>query len=174
MINFQLNRATSTVAAKPWRLAPSDFAFLYDECAYCFYMKVVCSRPRPRTPFPSVFGRIDAAMKQCYVGERAEELVDCLPAGIIGASEWVKSDELWFPGTSRPLVITGQLDSTVACDDGTLAILDFKTSEPKADHVGVYGRQLHAYALAAERPATRTRARDQLSRVGVLSARLVP
>jgi hypothetical protein len=136
------------------RLAPSDFAFLYDECPYCFYMKVVHARPRPRTPFPSVFTRIDLAMKERYVGERAEGLVEGAPAGVIGASEWVKSEELWLPGVSRPLVIGGQLDTTVACDDGSLAILDFKTSEPNADHVSVYSRQLHAYALAAERPAS--------------------
>ncbi len=51
-------------------------------------------------------------------------------------------------------MIGGQLDTTVACDDGSLAILDFKTSEPNADHVGVYGRQLHAYALAVKRPSS--------------------
>jgi hypothetical protein len=150
----------------PWRLAPSDFAFLYDECPRCFYMKVVHRRSRPRSPFPSVFGRIDAAMKDCYVGERADEVVVGLPPGIIGGSEWVKSEELWHPGASRPIVISGQLDSTVARDDGTLAILDFKTSEPRHAHVGVYGRQLHAYTLAVEHPASgRARSVSQLGLV---------
>jgi hypothetical protein len=117
-------------------------------------------------PFPSVFGRIDSAMKDCYLGERAEELVAGLPAGVIGGSEWVKSEQLWLPGASRPIVIGGQLDSTIACDDATLAILDFKTSEPKAEHVGFYGRQLHAYSLAVEHPASgRGRSVSQLGLV---------
>jgi hypothetical protein len=165
-MKFQLNQTQVVAAFRPWRLAPSDFAFLFAECAYCFKMKVACNRPRPRTPFPSVFTRIDLAMKERYVGERAEDLVDGLPAGVIGGSEWVKSEALWLPGLSRPLLITGQLDTTVACDDGSVVILDFKTSEPSADHVGVYSRQLHAYALAAERPAS-GRPRD-ISGIGLV------
>ena len=27
--------------------APSDFAFLWDECPRCFYLKVVCKQGRP-------------------------------------------------------------------------------------------------------------------------------
>src|SRR5262245_24913680 len=87
-------------ARKPWRLAPSDFAFLYAQCPYCFVMKVRYGRARPRTPFPSVFSRIDAAMKERYFAGRAEDLIDGLPAGVIGGSEWVKSEDMWLPGMS--------------------------------------------------------------------------
>ena len=55
-------------------LAPSDFAFLWDECPRCFYLKVVRKQGRPRTPFPKVFGTIDRAMKSFYMGQRAESL----------------------------------------------------------------------------------------------------
>src|SRR5580698_8346615 len=57
-------------------LAPSDFAFLWDECPRCFYNKVVLNRGRPRSPFPNVFGAIDRAMKLFFLGGRAEGLAD--------------------------------------------------------------------------------------------------
>jgi hypothetical protein len=57
-------------APPPWILSPSDFAFLWDDCPRCFYRKIVEKERRPRSPFPSVFGKIDRAMKQHYLGER--------------------------------------------------------------------------------------------------------
>jgi hypothetical protein len=144
----------TVVPTRPWILAPSDFAFLYDECQHCFWEKVVAGRPRPRTPFPKVFTTIDKAMKDRFLGERSTTLSSRLPAGSIGASRWVRSQPIELPGVSRPIVINGQLDTTIDCDDGRLAILDFKTTEPKATHVATYGRQLHGYALAGEHPSS--------------------
>jgi hypothetical protein len=60
-------------------LAPSDFAFLWDECPRCFYLKVVRREGRPRTPFPKVFGTIDRAMKSHYLGQRTDTLPSTCP-----------------------------------------------------------------------------------------------
>jgi hypothetical protein len=49
--------------------------------------------------------------------------------------------------------IRGGLDALIHCDDDTVAVVDFKTAEPKADHAAIYSRQLHAYALALEQPS---------------------
>jgi len=77
---------------KPWALAPSDFAFLWDDCPRCFYQKVALGQSPPRAPFPSVFGRIDRAMKDHYLGKRAEGVAAGTPAGVIGRGDrWVKS-----------------------------------------------------------------------------------
>jgi hypothetical protein len=65
----------------PWGLSPSDFAFLWDDCLRCFYLKVARKQSRPRSPFPSVFGRIDRAMKDHYLGERAEMVALGMPEG---------------------------------------------------------------------------------------------
>jgi hypothetical protein len=64
------------------------------------------------------------------------------------------------------LAIRGRLDALVACDDGTTGIIDFKTTEPKFDHLAPYARQLHAYAVALERPARSTPA--AVSKLGLL------
>jgi hypothetical protein len=140
-------------SGRPWLLAPSDFAFLWDECRRCFFNKVALHRPRPRGAFPAVFTSIDSAMKHHYVRRRAEEVAPGAPPGVIGgADRFVRSGPIWLLGRSRPLVIRGRVDALVACDDGSTGIIDFKTVEPKAARLGVYSRQLHAYALALEHP----------------------
>ena len=138
-----------------WALSPSDFAFLWDDCPRCFYLKIARRQPRPRSPFPSVFGRIDRAMKDHYLGQRAETLADGMPAGVIGSGDrWVKSAPLLPPGSSGTCMIRGRVDVLIDCDDGTKGIVDFKTTVPKADHLTTYGRQLQAYAMALEHPSS--------------------
>ena len=146
--------ALKGVEKAPWALSPSDFAFLWDDCPRCFYLKVARKQPRPRSPFPSVFGRIDRAMKDHYLGERAETVANGMPAGIVGGGDrWVKSSPLLAPGRASTCLIRGRLDVLIDCDDGTTAIVDFKTVDPKSDHIATYSRQLHAYAMALEHPA---------------------
>jgi hypothetical protein len=136
-------------------LAPSDFAFLWDECPRCFYLKVVRKEARPRTPFPKVFGTIDRAMKSHYLGQRTDTLDLNMPQGVLSqADRWVKSAGLTLPGSPVISEIRGSLDALIECDDGRVAVVDFKTAQPNVDHVATYSRQLHAYALALEQPSS--------------------
>lgn len=145
---------TSQHESKTWALSPSDFVFLWDECPRCFYKKVVLKKPRPRSPFPRVFGTIDRAMKDFYVGRRFADLGQGAPAGVIESPDrWLKSRAIWVPGCQDPLVIRGRADALVSCDDGTVGVIDFKTAEAKDPHLTAYGRQLQAYAAAIEHPA---------------------
>jgi hypothetical protein len=137
-----------------WALSPTDLTFLWDECPRCFYNKVALKRSRPRSPFPKVFGAIDRAMKGYYLGARAQTLVPGMAPGVIvGGDRWVKSAPVVPPGCDSSVCIRGRVDVLIECDDGTTAIVDFKTTEPSTEHVGKYSRQLHAYALALEHPA---------------------
>jgi hypothetical protein len=127
---------------------------LWDECPRCFYKKVVLKQVRPRLPFPKVFGRIDRAMKDFCLGERADELVPGAPQGVIGSPDrWAKSKRL-LVGTPTPLVIRGRVDVLVHCDDQTTGVIDLKAVETNDLHAAIYSRQLHAYATALEHPAS--------------------
>jgi len=159
-----IGHAPSRVAGRPhdlgkpatWALAPSDFAFLWDECPRCFYNKVALKKGRPRASFSKAFGLIDQAMKSFYLGERSEELLSGMPGGVLGDSNrWVKSTTIVVPGCSTAFIIRGRVDALVHFDNQTTGVLDFKTSEPRAAHIDTYGRQLHSYALALENPAVR-------------------
>jgi len=150
-----LGPASTRPGPATWTLGPTDLTFLWDECPRCFYKKVVLKQSRPRTPFPKVFGVIDRAMKDFYLGERAELVAPGAPAGIFGSPDhWVKSAPITLPGCPNPIVLRGRLDALVACDDGSHGVVDFKTAPPKAAHVRIYGRQLHAYGWALEHPAS--------------------
>jgi hypothetical protein len=141
--------------ARTWALSPSDLTFLWEECPRCFFNKVALGERRPATPFPKVFGVIDRAMKDFYLGERADILAPGAPAGVIEwPDRWVKSAPIALHGCDRPVVLRGRLDAVVACDDHTEAVVDFKTALPGDSHIPLYGRQLHAYGWALERPSS--------------------
>ncbi len=152
VVDIRTRTHVESASSAPARvgLAPSDFAFLWDECPRCFYLKVVRKEARSRMPFPKVFGTIDQPMKTFYMGWRTEVVANGMPAGVIEqADRWVRSAGLTPPGSSVVSELRGSLDALVHCDDGTVAVVDFKTAEPNADHAGTYSRQLHAYAFGA-------------------------
>jgi len=102
-----------------------------------------------------VFGKIDRAMKDCYLGDRSETVAEGMPPGFIGGGDrWVKSAPLLPPGSTGTCMIRGRVDVLIDCDDGTKGVVDFKCTVPKADHLATYGRQLHAYAMALEHPSS--------------------
>ena len=147
----------STALDTSWVLNPSDFAFLWEECKRCFYLKVREKFRRPSQPMAKIFTVIDAEMKSCYAGKRTEQVMPFLPPGVVDASvSWVQSKPINLPGRGSSCVIRGKIDTLVRFDDNSFAVIDFKTSSRRAAHIQLYGRQLHAYALALEQavPAT--------------------
>jgi hypothetical protein len=152
-----------------WRLSPSDLTFLWDECRRCFWLKVTGNLPRPRAPFPRIFGILDGQTKEFFSAKRTEEMSPRLPPGrMYSGDRWVRSRPLEIPGHRRRVLLRGRIDTALAFEDGTFGIVDFKTAEPKAHHVGLYGRQLHAYALAAESAARGSLALSPVSVLGLL------
>lgn len=137
-----------------WILNPSDFAFLWEECKRCFYLKVREGFRRPSGPMPKIFTTIDSEMKNCFTGKRTEEIMPFLPPGVVDTSvSWVQSKPLPIKGHNSTVVIRGKIDTLVRFDDNSYGVIDFKTSSKSADQVPLYGRQLHAYATALEQAA---------------------
>ncbi|CAN8065767.1 unnamed protein product [Agarophyton chilense] len=138
-----------------YRLAPSDFAFLWEQCERCFYFKVHGVLPRPRAPFPSIFSSIDLGMKRHMSGLRTNELFQAMRPGTILCEDddpWIESLPLTPPGESHNVYIRGKIDALVRFDDGTYGVIDFKTSSVSSKSA-TYARQLHAYATALENPS---------------------
>jgi len=136
-----------------YKLSPSDLTFLWDECQRCFYLKVARKFNRPGMPFPSIFNRIDRLMKDFFYQLPTEEISPALPSGQVAfSSKWVYSAPISFPHRSSSCYIRGIFDTVLQFDDGSYAVVDFKTTQPKAEHVNFYSRQLHAYSYALENP----------------------
>jgi PD-(D/E)XK nuclease superfamily len=151
------------------KLSPSDFAFLWEECKRCFYLKVVKGFDRPRTAFPTIFGTIDRAMTGCYDGMPSQAIATGMPDGVIRAGQrWVRSRPIDLGMGGRACCISGRLDALIEFSDGSYGVVDFKTSSVGGAHVPLYSRQLHAYAYALENPARGQPILGQVSRLGLL------
>ncbi len=159
----------NAVPTKAIKLSPSDLTFLWEECQRCFWLKARGVLKRPSAPFPKVFSRLDQQTKDFYFGKRSEVISPELrPGHIAFGDRWVRSGVFNVPDLETPVEIAGRIDTAIAFDDGSFGIIDFKTSEPKPEHVLFYGRQLHAYALASERPAVGALKLSPVTQLGLL------
>ena len=153
---------------KSWKLSPSDFAFLWEECKRCFYLKVTREFPRPRTPMPKVFNRIDSIMKDYFTGKTSAAIASVLPPGVVEYGEkWVESKLISLPNRRSTCFIRGKFDTVLRFENGSYGIVDFKTSESNSAHVPLYSRQLHAYAYALENPSSGKLHLAPISRLGL-------
>lgn len=139
-----------------YKLSPSDFAFLWQECKRCFYLKVVRGITRPFGTMPGIFSVIAGQMHRHFLGQHTEHVAPSLPPGIFAHGEkTVHSAPIERPGFAAQLYIYGRVDAIVAFDDGTYGVVDFKTTAVKPTLHQTYARQLRAYAYALETPAPR-------------------
>jgi hypothetical protein len=130
------------------RLSPSDFAFLWEQCKRCFYLKVVHNVRQPSMPMAAIFKKLEGLQMGFYDGKRTTDVLPSLPPGVIRCGEKVVESEPkdgWY--------VYGKIDSLLEFDDGSWGILDFKTTTVSPEKGILYGRQLHAYAHSFENPA---------------------
>jgi hypothetical protein len=157
------------------KLSPSDFAFLWEQCKRCFYLKVVHNIRQPSMPMAAIFKRLEGLQMGFYDGRRTTDLIPTLPPGVIRCGEKVVESEPVQSEGRPPWFIYGKIDSLIEFDDGSWGILDFKTTEITPEKGELYGRQLHAYAHAFESPAVNPRilkgkapALRPISKLGIL------
>ena len=102
-----------------YKLSPSDFAFLYEGCKRCYYLKVVHNISQPSIPLPSIFTKIAALLKDHYIGKRTEKLCVNLSPGVVSYGERpVQSEIIQVPGHSNTCFIKGRFDAVVKFDEG--------------------------------------------------------
>ena len=143
----------------PIRFSPSDFAFLWEQCRRCFWLKTVRGIKQPSMPMAAIFKKLEALQMTLYEGRRTTDVLPDLPPGVIRCGErWVESEPAAPPGAERSCFVAGKIDSLIEFDDGSWGVIDFKTTEIKPEKAVLYGRQLHAYAHAFENPAKTPRA----------------
>ncbi len=146
-----------------YKLSPSDFAYLYEECKCCYYLKIKHGMQRPQLPFPGVFSALNARLQGTLIGKGLRKLSPILPEGIVESQEGFVESEL-ITGTN--LFIKGKYDLLVKQSDGTYLIVDFKISEPHEDKIVKYQSQLLAYQYAFEHPARGER--KEITKLGLI------
>ena len=152
-----------------YKLSPSDLTFLWNECQRCFYLKVVHKFNRPSMAFPKIFTLIDLLMKDFFYDLPSDEISSDLPPGKVAySSKWVYSQPISFPNHEASCYIRGIFDTVLEFTDGTFAVIDFKTTQPKAEHINFYTRHLHAYAYSLENPNPGKFSLSPISKMGLL------
>jgi hypothetical protein len=135
-------------------LAPSDFGFTWAECKRCYYLQVVQDLRRPRPPFPSIFSKIDVAMKHRFAGDEWHSIGPSQPSFKIAHNEqMIRSTPIILPNRDVRIVLRGKFDSVLTFRDSRTVVCDFKTAPVRPEHLDKYWVQLHAYAYALENPA---------------------
>ena len=147
-----------------YKLSPSDFAYLWNDCKHCYYQKVK-NGISYSSPFPAMFGRINKLLQTSIMGMNLQDVHPDLPSGIITVQEgFMKSKQI--PGTNTYL--SGRFDILTKLDDGTHAIIDFKITTADEEKIfKKYSSQLHAYKYALENPLEETPIK--ISKMGALS-----
>lgn len=152
-----------------YKLSPSDLTFLYDGCKHCFVLKVKHGIFQPSIPIPAVFTVISELQKNYYSEMRTEKFCPDLPPGIVTYGEKrVKSGPVKLEGCKSTCYISGRFDIVATLDNGSYAVIDFKTGNPADQKTKMYSRQLHAYALALENPAEGAFGLKPISKLGLL------
>jgi len=152
-----------------YRLSPSDLTFLYGGCKHCFVLKVKHGIAQPSIPLPGIFNTITLLQKELYSGKRTESICPGPPPGVVRYGEqFVRSSTISIPGCESACFISGRFDIVAELDDHSYGVFDFKTGRPNEEKAQMYGRQLHAYAVALERPAEGALALSPVSSLGLL------
>jgi len=132
-----------------YKLSPSDFAYLYEECKLCYYLKIKYGISQPSMPMPGVFSAINTRLQGNLVGKNLKTLSNELPDGKVIIQEgWVES--IIVPDTS--VYIKGKYDLLVENTDATYTLVDLKISQPHEDKIDKYKTQLAVYKFALENP----------------------
>lgn len=148
-----------------YKLSPSDFAYLWNECKHCYYQKVKLGIYHSGI-FPSMFGRINSLLQTSIMGKNLRDVHPELPSGIIEIQEgYMKSQPI--PGT-KDCYISGRFDILSRLDDNTHAVIDFKITTPDEEKIQKYATQLHAYKYALENPNNGNKPL-KISHMGVVS-----
>lgn len=159
-----------SIGAANFDISPSVLTFEWEECPLCVYRRINQGIKRPSTPVPSIFRSIDTMQKSYFHGKRSEIASSDLPPGVFQYFDnWVQSTPLSVPGRAETITLRGKIDTCLALDDGTNCMLDFKTSLPKESSVALYSRQLHAYAISAERAASGKLMLERVSSLGLIA-----
>lgn len=146
-----------------YKLSPSDFAYLYEECKLCYVLKVKYQIFQPSMPMPGVFAAINAQLQGNLLGKTLSVLAKNLPDGqVVNQEGWVES--VVIPETSA--YIKGKYDLLLKNPDQTHTLIDLKISQPSDDKIDKYQTQLAAYKFALENPKEGQPLR--ISRLGLL------
>lgn len=149
-----------------YKLSPSDFKYLWEDCKHCYYKKVKEEIIPSSGPFPAIFTYMNKLLQDSVMGKNLNDIHPDLPSGIIDFQEgYLKSQPV---KGAEDCYISGRFDVLIRLEDGTYTVIDFKITNPNEDQIRKFSSQLHAYKYALEHPAT-GKEPIKISKMGLIS-----
>lgn len=132
-------------------ISPSDLSYFWSDSKIGFYDKYVLKIQRPKQAFPSVFNKIDLAMKDAFDEKASEKIATGAPKGkIIHNEVFVQSTTIDI-GKFK-VGFKGKIDCLIETNENKYYITDYKTTNISDKLKEVYFLQLMAYAFCLEKP----------------------
>lgn len=106
----------------------------------------------PDRPFPGIFAKLDSQQRRYFTGRSTADIDSALASGVIENGGRVESAPVSVGGID--FTLRGNMDALIRFDDGTVGVVDYKSTTAHPGLVGAYRPQLAAYAWALEHPAS--------------------
>lgn len=149
-----------------FKLSPSDFKYLWEDCKHCYYRKVISGITLPSIGIPAVFTKMSGLLQNALQGTDPHNLHPAIPSGKFVLKEgYLKSTPI--PPSNRSF-INGRFDLLIEFNDGTHGVIDVKITDAKDEDLDKFSRQLHAYKFALENPAENSNKVARISKIGLL------
>lgn len=150
-----------------YKLSPSDFRYLWNDCKHCYYNQVKNGIAVPKGAFPGIFTAMNGLLQNSIVGTNLQEIHPDLPNAVVEKTEgFLKSNPVTG---AESCYISGRYDIVCRLEDDSLIVIDFKITNPKEDRLAGYATQLHAYKYALENPADPTVTPEKVSQIGLVT-----
>lgn len=150
-----------------YKLSPSDFKYLWEDCKHCYWRKVKEGIALPSIGMPGIFGKMNDLAQSAMLGMNLHDVHPDLPFGTFDKKErFLKSAPVPSSGKAY---ISGRFDLLTLFEDGTHGIIDLKITDPRSENLYKFSTQLHAYKFALENPTDgQERVVDKITKMGLL------
>ena len=139
---------TATLAA---RLSPSNLNYEDRRCDRCF-AEAANGEAWPQGPFPGSFAKLDSQQRRYFTDRPTSDVDPGLPPGTLHNGGRVQSAPHAISGVD--FTIRGSMDALLRFDDGSVGVVDFKSSTASPQLGDAYRPQLAAYQWALRKPAS--------------------
>ena len=133
------------------RLSPSTINYEDRRCDRCF-AEEINGEAWPQGPFPGIFAKLDSQQRRYFTDRPTADVHPDLPSGTLHNGGRVESTPHAVAGID--FIIRGNMDALLRFDDGSVGVVDFKSSTPSQQLGDAYRPQLAAYQWALSRPAS--------------------
>ena len=130
------------MASTDVRLSPSNLNYEDRRCDRCF-AEGLAGEVWPQGPFPGIFAKLDSQQRKYFTGRPTDDIDPSLPAGTLHNGGRVQSAPVTIG--SVDFTIRGSMDALIRFDDGSVGVVDFKSSTATPALGDAYRPQLAAY-----------------------------